>query len=98
MVNLIEWIGFLGLLCGMFRVIPQTVKTVKTKNIENLSFLFFLMHMLAGCCGLAYEFLIPLYSIPHVIFFVMVIITNSVQMIYMLMINKKNQPTQEVDL
>jgi uncharacterized protein with PQ loop repeat len=86
MDRFIELLGFLGLLCGVFRVLPQTYKTIKCRDIAHLSFQFFLLQMLAALCGLAYECLIPNSSIPQLLFFVMIIITNSIQIIYMLLI------------
>lgn len=86
-VIIISWIG---LLCGAFRVIPQTYKTIKTNNIKNLSLSYFVCHLLAGILGGIYEINQIELSKAHLGFFIMVVVTNAGQIIYMLLRYKNN--------
>lgn len=82
MENLINFIGFLGFICGALRVVPQTYLTIKSKVTKNLSYLYFSMHLFAGCCGFLYECLTHV-NIFNLLFFIMIIFTNALQIGYM---------------
>jgi hypothetical protein len=84
MTSAADILGLAGLLFGAVRVLPQTAKTLRSKSSGNLSALFFLCHLVAGACGLTYELSGAHASPPHLAFFVMVVGTNSVQLLYML--------------
>ncbi|KTC78203.1 PQ-loop domain-containing transporter [Legionella brunensis] len=87
-------ICYFGLICGALRVLPQTYKTLRTKEIDNISLSFFTCHFFAGICGLIYEFTAIKPSIPHFLFFCMVILTNFMQTAYTLYL-KKNKLVKE---
>lgn len=82
LVIIISWIG---LTCGALRVVPQTYVTVKTGNIQNLSIWYFVCHLIAGSLGFIYEINQLSLSTAHLGFFIMVILTNLLQIWYMLM-------------
>lgn len=82
-------IAYVGLMFGALRVIPQTIMTIKTKNIHNLSYTFFVLHASAAIVGFIYEIYSIDISIPHVLFFAMVAITNALQIIYMLYLRSR---------
>lgn len=83
MDNFIIFLAYFGLLCGALRVIPQTILTIKTKDITNLSYTFFTLHMISGILGNIYEYYSEIPSMPHILFFTMVTITNFIQIVYM---------------
>lgn len=96
MMNFIVCLGWLGFLAGALRVIPQTILTIRTQETKNLSIYFFFCHLTAGVFGFSYEVLSLDMSGAHLFFFGMVIITNSIQIVYMLFLKHKlsSQPVQ----
>lgn len=101
MNNIINLIGLIGLICGSLRVIPQTISTISTRETKNLSYLYFFMHLLAAIFGLRYEYVTNHISIFNVLFFVMVIVTNAVQifcMIYFRWKSLKRQTLSNIDI
>lgn len=89
-------LGWVGFLAGALRVIPQTILTIRTQETKNLSIYFFFCHLTAGMFGFSYEVLSHDMSGAHLFFFGMVIITNSIQIVYMLFLKHKlsSQPVQ----
>lgn len=83
MDNFIIFLTYIGLLCGALRIIPQTILTIKTKAVKNLPITFFSFQIIAAILGISYEVLSHHLSVPHVLFFAMLIITNLIQVIYM---------------
>lgn len=75
-------IGFIGLITGAIRVIPQTILTIRTKITKNLSPWYFNCHALAAQFALIYEILRVQPSMINIIFFVFVICTNLIQSFY----------------
>ncbi|STX50993.1 Uncharacterised protein [Legionella busanensis] len=84
MSEFIITLSYIGLLLGASRCLPQTWLTIKSKNVNNISVIYFICHFFAGWCGLIYEIQVAAYSIAHVLFFIMIIITNAVQIIYVI--------------
>lgn len=100
MMNFIVCLGWIGFLAGALRVIPQTILTIKTQDTKNLSIYFFFCHFTAGMFGFSYEVLSHNMSGAHLFFFGMVIITNSIQIAYMLFLDHKllNPPEHDDSL
>lgn len=88
MIYFMACLGWVGFLAGALRVIPQTILTIKTQETKNLSIYFFFCHLTAGIFGFSYEILSNNMSGAHLLFFGMVVITNSIQIAYMLFLSR----------
>lgn len=84
MSALIIVLSYIGFILGASRCLPQTWLTIKSKNVDNLSLIYFICHFFAGWCGFIYEMQVEVYSIAHLLFFIMIISTNAVQVIYVM--------------
>lgn len=76
---LLNWLTYIGLIMSSVRVIPQTIKTIKSADVSNLSARYFILQFIAGICGLAAELAMVAPSISHILTFVMILVTNAVQ-------------------